>query len=43
MESYNVVNIETNEVVVTYQTYDECLKWIDTYGNIVEYTIKSSK
>jgi hypothetical protein len=43
METYSVINIETNEVVVTYQTYDECIKWIDTYGNIVEYTIKIFK
>ena len=43
METYNVINIETNEVVVTYQTYDECIEWLDTYGNIVEYTIKIFK
>ncbi len=42
METYNVINIETNEVVATYKTYDECLNWIGTYGNIIEYTVIKS-
>lgn len=39
MESYCVVMIETNEVVFTNPSYDECVLWVDTYGNIIEYTI----
>lgn len=39
MTSYNVIEISTGQVLFSSETYDECVVWLDTYANILYYTI----
>jgi phosphosulfolactate synthase (CoM biosynthesis protein A) len=39
METYNVIEISNGDVMLSNSTYDECVEWIDNYGNIIDYTI----
>jgi phosphosulfolactate synthase (CoM biosynthesis protein A) len=39
METYNVIEISTGVVMLSNSTYDECVEWIDNYGDIIDYTI----
>jgi hypothetical protein len=39
MITYDVIEIYNSNVVLSDATYEQCLDWIDTYGNILEYTI----
>jgi len=36
---YNVIEFSTGKIIIKNKTYDECIKWLDTYGNILDYTI----
>lgn len=36
---YNVIEITTNNVVLENSTYEECLNWIENYGDILNYSI----
>jgi hypothetical protein len=36
---YNVIKITDNNVVLENSTYQECLNWIENYGDILNYTI----
>jgi len=40
MVTYDVIEISTNTVVYSNDNYDECINWINTYGDIINYTIK---
>jgi phosphosulfolactate synthase (CoM biosynthesis protein A) len=39
METYKVIEISNGDVMLSNSTYDECVEWIDNYGNIIDYTI----
>jgi hypothetical protein len=39
METYNVIKISTGDIMFENSTQEECIQWINTYGNIIEYTI----
>jgi hypothetical protein len=39
METYNVIEISTRDIMLENATQQECIDWINTYGNIIEYTI----
>lgn len=39
MITYDVIEILTENVVLSDKTQEECIEWIGKYGNIVEYTI----
>jgi hypothetical protein len=39
METYNVIEISTGDIMLENSTQEDCLKWIETYGNIIDYTI----
>ena len=39
METYDVIEISTGNIMLGDSTYDECIQWIEVYGNIIEYTI----
>ena len=39
METYKVIEISNGDVMLSNSTYDECVEWIDDYGNIIDYTI----
>lgn len=36
---YNVIEFSTGNIIIENKTYDECVEWLDTYGNILDYTI----
>jgi len=36
---YNIIQISNNSVVQSNLTIEECISWINAYGNIIEYTI----
>jgi hypothetical protein len=40
MVTYDVIEIQTGNVVLSDKTQEECLIWISEYGNIVDYTIQ---
>ena len=40
MVTYDVIEIETGNIVLSDTTQEECLLWIEEYGNIVDYTIQ---
>jgi hypothetical protein len=40
MITYDVIEIETENIVLSDKTQEECLQWIEDYGNIIEYTIQ---
>jgi hypothetical protein len=42
MTTYNVIEISTGTTVYSNNNYDECINWINTYGNIIDYTIISN-
>ena len=39
MTSYSVIEISTGQVFFSSKTYDECVLWLDTYADILYYTI----
>jgi hypothetical protein len=39
METYNVIKISTGDIMLENSTQEECIQWIDNYGNIIDYTI----
>ena len=39
MITYNVIEISTNNVILFDSSYEDCLKWIEDFGNILDYTI----
>ncbi len=39
MVTYDVIEILTNAPVYQNATYEECVIWIESYGNIIDYTI----
>ena len=39
MNTYNVIEIFTGNIIIHDSTYEDCLKWIEDYGNILDYTI----
>jgi hypothetical protein len=39
METYNVIEISTENVVFSDTNYENCINWIETYGDIIHYTI----
>lgn len=40
MITYDVIEILTENIVLSNKTQEECIDWIVKYGNIVEYTIQ---
>jgi hypothetical protein len=36
---YNVIEIVTKNIVLENSTYQDCLDWIEVYGDIINYTI----
>lgn len=36
---YIIISLETGDEIVTYNTYQECVDWIENNGNILQYTI----
>ena len=40
MITYNVIEIQTENITLSDKTYEECINWIGNYGNIVEHTIQ---
>jgi hypothetical protein len=36
---YSIIEIKSGNIIQTYQTYEECVKWLDSEGNILDYTI----
>jgi hypothetical protein len=40
MITYDVIEIETENIVLSDKTQEECLQWREDYGNIIEYTIQ---
>lgn len=39
MVTYDVIEIQTGNIVLSDVTYEECIDWIDNFGNILDYTI----
>jgi hypothetical protein len=39
MVTYDVIEILTGNVVLSDKTQEECINWIETYGDIIHYTI----
>ena len=39
MMTFSVVEISTGIKILSNITYQQCVDWIDTYGNILDYTI----
>lgn len=39
MITYDVIEIQTGNIVLSDSTYEECIDWIDNFGNILDYTI----
>jgi len=39
MVTYDVIEILTSIPVYENATYDECIIWIESYGDIINYTI----
>jgi hypothetical protein len=39
MVTYYVIEISTGNIVLSDKAQEECLMWIDTYGDIIHYTI----
>ena len=39
MEKYSIIEIETGIKVQTNLSYQECLDWLSSHGNIMDYTI----
>ncbi len=39
MVTYDVIEISTGNVVFSDPIYENCINWIDTYGDIIHYTI----
>jgi hypothetical protein len=39
MVTYDVIEFSTGNVVFSDSTYEDCLNWIETYGDIINYTI----
>jgi hypothetical protein len=40
MVTYDVIEIETGNIVLSDTTQEECVNWIKEYGNIIDYTIQ---
>lgn len=40
MITYDVIEIQTGNIVLSDKTQEECLNWIESYGNILDYTIQ---
>lgn len=39
MERYNIILISNQSVVETNLKYEECIDWLNEFGNIIDYTI----
>jgi hypothetical protein len=39
MITYDVIEFSTGNPVFSDATYEECVIWIESYGNIIDYTI----
>lgn len=39
MVTYSIVEISTGNKIQTNMTYQQCIDWLDIYGNILDYTI----
>jgi hypothetical protein len=39
MNTYDIIEISSGNVVLSDSTYEECIEWLDNYGNIIEYTV----
>jgi hypothetical protein len=39
MVTYDVIEISTGNIVLSDKTQEECLMWIESYGDIIHYTI----
>ncbi len=40
MITYDVIEIETGIIAFSDKTQEECINWIEDYGNIIDYTIQ---
>lgn len=38
---FKIIEINSGNIVEIYQTYSECIDWLDSYGDIINYTIIS--
>jgi hypothetical protein len=43
METYDVIEISTGNPVFSDSTYEECINWIENFGDIIHYTIVEHK
>jgi hypothetical protein len=39
MNTYNLIEISTGNILIEGSTYNECLDWIEKFGDIINYTI----
>jgi hypothetical protein len=39
MNTYNVIEISTGNIIIQDSTYEDCLQWIEEFGDIINYTI----
>lgn len=39
MVTYDVTEIFTGNIVLSDKTYEECVEWIETHGDLLNYTI----
>jgi hypothetical protein len=39
METYDVIEISTRNIMLEDSTYEECIQWIVEFGDIINYTI----
>jgi hypothetical protein len=39
METYSIIEISTGNKIQSNLSYQQCIDWLDTYGNIIDYTI----
>lgn len=39
METYDVIEISTGNIILEGSTYEECIQWIEEFGDIINYTI----
>jgi hypothetical protein len=42
MITYNVIEITSGNIVFQDATYEECIQWIEEFGDIINYTIVPS-
>lgn len=39
MKKYNVIQIDTQNIVYSDDDYNSCIDWIESYGDLLNFTI----